>query len=112
MLNTASGALLTRQARATGGPPWDVLQITAADGSITLFAFQNDPTADGIIVKPVALNPDISYDVESMDVGPLGSAAGSDLITDGVEIRPSQVTAAHILTILASSTKSAPDRAR
>jgi len=39
------------------------------------------------------------YQVQSVDTGDLGEASGADLMTDGIDIRQSPNTAAHILII-------------
>src|SRR5262249_40866707 len=106
-LTTASGALLTAQARATNGPPWDVFQTTGADGAVTLFVFQSDAAAGSIVVKPTGLAETAMYGVQSVDIGWLGAVSGADLTTDGIEVAPSLQTAAHILTVQADSSAEA-----
>ncbi len=99
-LQGAAASLLTRQAAPDDGPPWDVLQSTAeGNGQALISAFQSDDTITTINIRPHGLSPDSTYEVESVDQGVLGSARGSDLMTDGIDIVKSPSTAAHILII-------------
>ena len=52
-------------------------------------------------VKPITLQPDATYVVESVDTGALGTAVGADLMANGIEIVRSPNTAAHMLTLVA-----------
>ena len=100
--NAAASTLLTAQARATNGPTWDVLQETAAGGKqIVIFAFQTDSGVSKINVKPTGLGAQTMYDVRSVDGGLLGTAKGSDLIAQGIDILQSPKSSAHILTLTA-----------
>ena len=99
-LQAAAGSLLTRQAEPDNGPPWDVLQSTAEGSTQALIsAFQSDEGTSKITVRPQGLAPDGVYEVESVDQGVLGTAKGSDLMTDGIDIVQSPHSAAHILII-------------
>jgi alpha-galactosidase len=99
-LSVASGSLLTAQASLPDPPAWDALQITTAGGEHALIsAFQSDDGISTINVKPVGLDPNASYGVESVDTGVLGTSSGHDLMTDGIDILRSPNSAAHILTI-------------
>jgi alpha-galactosidase len=100
-LAAASAALLTRQATSNdGGPAWDVLQEAASDGqALLVYAVQNDSSVAKVNVKPTGLDPDTIYEVQSVDVGVLGSATGSDLMRSGIDVLQSPVSAAHILFI-------------
>jgi len=101
-LSVAAGALLTRQASATDPPAWDVLQETAwGDTQVVVSAFQSDDGDRTINVKPSGLIPEVEYIVQSVDAGVLGTALGKDLMTDGIDIVQSPVSAAHILIISA-----------
>ena len=99
-ISTAATALLTPQAAEEGGPPWDVLQEISADGTrIIISAFQSDQAVDRILVTPTGLDPDATYNIQSVDAGDLGDASGTDLMTDGIDVRQSPNTAAHVLMI-------------
>jgi alpha-galactosidase len=99
-LSVASGALLTAQAEVTDGPAWDVLQETSADGArILLWAFQSNVDVEKTTVKPTALNPATTYEVQSIDIGLLGTALGADLMANGIELIASPNTAAHLLIL-------------
>jgi alpha-galactosidase len=101
-VGVASAALLTPQAASENGPAWDVLQESASgDQQVLLCAFQSDEGVDRINVKPTGLQPLVSYQVQSVDTGVLGSATGADLMTDGIDVMQSPNTAAHILIITA-----------
>lgn len=99
-LGIASGALLTAQASADNGPPWDVLQETASGDQVLLVhAFQNDGGVRKITVKPSGLDASTTYDVRSVDAGQLGTATGDELMTNGIDVLQSPASAAHILII-------------
>ena len=101
-LSVAAGALLTSQAAIDDGPVWDVLQATAPEGeAIVVFAYQSDDGTETLNVKPITLQPDATYAVESVDTGALGTAVGADLMANGIEIVKSPNTAAHMLTLVA-----------
>jgi hypothetical protein len=98
----AHSMLLTAQAKATGGPTWDVMQETAAGGKqVVIFAFQSDAAASKINVKPSGLGAQTTYDIRSVDSGLLGTATGSDLTAQGIDILESPKSRAHILTLTA-----------
>jgi hypothetical protein len=99
---SASGTMLTAQATAVNGPAWDVFQETSADGnSILIWAFQSDAGVSSITVKPARLGRQTRYDVQSADVGPLGTAMGADLGEIGIEVTSAPSTAAHLLILTA-----------
>jgi alpha-galactosidase len=99
-LSVAAGALLTRQAGADDPPTWDVLQETAwGDTQLVISAFQLDDGVGTFNVKPSGLLPDSEYVVESVDSGVLGTATGRALMTGGIDLVQSPITAAHILII-------------
>ena len=101
-ISVAAAWLLTEQAAVENGPAWDVLQETASDGRQALLcAFQSDQSVDRITIRPTGLDPAVTYQVQSVDTGRLGSATGAVLMTDGIEVRQSPNTAAHILIITA-----------
>jgi hypothetical protein len=74
----------------------------ASPGSdiIVVYAYQNAPGAEKINVKPIGLRPDATYGVSSVDVGFLGSATGTDIMTNGIDIVTSPQSAAHILRLV------------
>lgn len=99
-LSVASGSLLTAQASAENGPPWDVLQATAEGNQQALIcAYQSNDGVSKITVKPVGLDSAETYQVWSVDSGELGKATGAELMSGGIDIRQSPNTAAHILII-------------
>ena len=72
-VSVAAAALLTRQAEAEGGPPWDVLQeSTAAHDQVVLNAVQSDSGRQSFAVKPDGLDAATMYHVQSVDAGALG----------------------------------------
>ena len=96
----AAATLLTRQAGPENGPTWDVLEERSADtGEIVFTAVQSDSGTSTVNVKPADLEPDTSYQVQSVDTGILGTATGAALMSDGIDILESPNTAAHILII-------------
>lgn len=99
-LQQGSGALLSTQAQMEDGPAWDVFQVTGADGSqVLLYAFQSAPDVETLMLQPTTLQVDAMYRVESLDVGELGEASGSDLVSEGIEVFPSGRTAARVLIL-------------
>ena len=100
-LSVAAGALLTGQAAQSDSPAWDVLQAAAPGASsLVVYAYQTDPSTDQVSVKPAGLDPAATYAVTSVDTGVLGTAKGSDLMTDGIDVLASPATAAHILMLV------------
>jgi alpha-galactosidase len=101
-LGAAAGTLLTRQALAQNGPAWDVLQETSADKQqLVLCAVQSDQGVLKFTVKPKGLEAGTTYDVSSVDNGPLGSATGADLMSHGIDVVASPDSAAHLLVVTA-----------
>jgi alpha-galactosidase len=99
-LASATAALLTPQANVDAGPEWDVLQETAADGTVLLYAFDSYDGARNIVVSPHGLQPDVVYRVISVDKGPIGDLMGGDLMEAGIKIVRSPGTAAHVLSLI------------
>jgi hypothetical protein len=96
--------LLTTQAEPDDGPAWDVLQQTAAGArQLLVSAVQFDDGVQRWSVKPAGLDPSTVYDVTSVDVGVIGTATGADLMADGIEVRQSSHSAAHILIVTAKA---------
>ena len=101
-ISVAAGSLLTKQAEPADGPAWDVLQeSTAAHDQVVLSAVQSDSGVQKINIKPTSLQPGATYDVQSVDRGLLGTATGTALMTDGIDVVQSPNSAAHILIITA-----------
>jgi alpha-galactosidase len=99
-LSSAAGTLLTAQAAVADGPAWDVLQESGADGQqLFVCAFQSDTGVQTINVKPTGLAAARLYEVRSVDTGLLGTASGSDLMANGIDVAQSPNTAAHILLL-------------
>jgi alpha-galactosidase len=101
-LSVAAAALLTKQATSGDPPPWDALQeSTAAHDRVVIGAFQSDEGARSFIVMPSGLEADVTYQVQSVDAGVLGSATGAELMANGIEVVQSPNSAAHILIVTA-----------
>ena len=98
-LTSATATLLTRQA-SSDGAQWDILQEAGPDGSIVLFAFESVGAASAIRVVPSNLQPGTTYLVVSADSGPLGQSTGADLMSGGILLQPSRITAAHLLSLV------------
>lgn len=97
-----AGTLLTAQASVEDGPVWDVIQETTADSrQLLLVAFQWDDGVRTINVKPAGLIADAMYEVRSADIGPLGTASGSELMASGIDLLQSPNSAAHVLFLKA-----------
>jgi alpha-galactosidase len=98
----ANATLLTSQA-PVDVDSWDVLQEIADDGVTgVIFAFKASTTEGRTIVKPRSLVADATYDVESFDVGLLGSARGDVLMADGIEINHvPAMSRAHVIVLTA-----------
>ncbi|HEV3060370.1 MAG TPA: alpha-galactosidase [Vicinamibacterales bacterium] len=99
-LVSSSAALLTPQVTVTPGRAWDALQISAADGNtFVIDAFQPDPGPARVTVALYGLDSGATYDVQSLDAGPLGSATGADLMNVGIELNALAGSAAHTLLL-------------
>jgi alpha-galactosidase len=102
MVTAGAGALLTRQAAAENGPPWDVLQQTTPDGQqLVVCAVQSDDGVQKFTVHPKDLDAGTTYQVLSVDAGVLGTATGADLMANGIDLLQSPASAAHILIVTA-----------
>jgi hypothetical protein len=96
-----SAALLSMQAEASNGPTWDVLQETATDGAVLLYAFDNTAAGGvGMNVVPKNLRSDVTYLVRSVDGGALGEATGADLMANGIGLVQSPTSASHLLMLV------------
>jgi alpha-galactosidase len=99
-LATASAALLTPQANVYAGPSWDVLQETAADGPVLLFAFDSYDGAGSTVVSPQGLQPDLVYSVTSVDGVSFGERTGAELMQTGIRLVRAPGSAAHVLSLV------------
>lgn len=101
-LARANATLLSAQAPVDENS-WDVLQEVADDGrSGVIFAFKGSASEGRLIVRPRSLLPDALYDVESFDVGALGSMRGDVLMADGIELNHTPATSrAHVIVLTA-----------
>ena len=99
VITQSNATLLTDQAPVDASS-WDVMQ-EVADGarSALIFAFKGDDQDGRLIVRPRGLLPDVTYDVRSLDVGPLGASRGDLLMRDGIELIHSGGSRAHILIL-------------
>ena len=68
-------------------------------------AFQSDAGTGRITIRPVGLSADVTYEVRSIDTGVLGTASGSDLMADGIDVVGSPESAAHILVVTAEQSQ-------
>jgi alpha-galactosidase len=102
-LSVAAAALLSPQVNQEDTPDWDVMQATApGNDALVIYAYQNSTGAEKVNVKPMGLQPGATYAVSSVDVGYLGAATGTDLMTNGIDVVESKATAAHILQLVAN----------
>jgi hypothetical protein len=62
-------------------------------------AFQPDPGPARVTVALYGLDSGATYDVQSLDAGPLGSATGADLMNGGIELNALTGSAAHTLLV-------------
>jgi len=94
------GTMLTPQADTPDGPGWDVVQHASTDKQhVVIWAFQTDTGVERFVVKPMGLIADATYDVSSMDLGPLNSATAAALMADGIELEASPDSASHVLIL-------------
>ena len=101
IIANANASLLTLQTPYDESG-WDVLQETA-DGAQTalIFAFKGLLGNARLIVRPKGLLPSATYDVVSVDVGPIGSLRGDALMQDGIELVHDSGSRAHLLILTA-----------
>jgi alpha-galactosidase len=98
---TANASLLSDQA-PVDETSWDVIQEVADGGrSALIFAFKGSADAGRMVVRPRNLLTGVTYDVTSLDTGPLGSALGEVLMQDGIEIVHGTGSRAHVLVLTA-----------
>jgi alpha-galactosidase len=93
--------LLTPQAPADNS--WDVIQEVADDrASALIFAFKSDGEEGHVVVRPRQLNPEMVYDVRSLDTGLLGRSTGSQLMLDGIDLVQTEGSRAHVIVLTAA----------
>ncbi len=101
IITQADATLLSAQAPVDANG-WDVLQEVSDDArSALIFAFKGDAQDGRLIVRPRGLLPDATYDVQSVDAGPLGELRGDLLMQDGIELIHRGGSRAHLLILKA-----------
>ena len=102
IITQSNATLLSKQAPLDDPNGWDVLQ-ELADGarSALIFAFKASAVNGRTIVRPLGLLPDATYDVASLDAGPLGASRGDSLRQDGIELVHAGGSRAHLLILRA-----------
>jgi alpha-galactosidase len=97
----ANATLLSDQA-PVDEEQWDVLQEVADEGrSALIFAFKGNDSDGRLVVRPRDLIAAATYDVRSLDVGPLGAASGDLLMKDGLELVHAGGSRAHVIQLMA-----------
>ena len=98
----SAGLLLTTQVPVEEDG-WDVIQeVTDDRRNALVFGFKSDAEAGSIVVHLHSLAPDAVYDVRSLDNGELGTATGSEIMRDGVQLNHSgDGSRAHLLLLSA-----------
>ena len=82
-----SNAILLSDQGPVGEDSWEVLEEIADDQANALvFVFKANPEEGRLLVRPRGLRSDVDYDVQSLDTGPMGTASGDSLMTDGFEV--------------------------
>jgi alpha-galactosidase len=77
---------------------WDAIEhVKPSTGDAVVLAFDTDDSSEDAIIKPRALNPVLTYDVESADYGMLGTVSGADLMQNGIQLTASGLTHSHVL---------------
>ena len=99
----ASNASLLSEQSPVDESSWDVLQEVADGGRTALiFAFKGSASAGRTIVRPQHLLESVTYDVTSLDTGPLGAARGDALMLDGIEVvHIAAASRAHLIVLKA-----------
>ena len=106
----ADATLLSAQA-PVAEDAWEVLQeLAEGRASAVIMAYKGDARDGRIVVRPRQLIPDATYDVRSLDAGPLGSATGADLMSDGIELNHAGGSRAHILILTSPSASASKGR--
>lgn len=101
ILPGAFTVLLSGQAGHAEGEDWDIVeQVSPTTGAAAVFAFAPQGRADAVLVRPLALRPDVSYAVASVDTGLVGIATGAELMAGGIRINPSPASRAQVVTFV------------
>ena len=87
--------LLTPQASAGSGQ-WDAVQVLSRSrNDAVILAFDDRTGPEQVVVHPKGLDPQRTYIIMSIDEGVLGAMTGSTLMSVGLEITASSLSAAH-----------------
>jgi alpha-galactosidase len=79
---------------------WDVVEhVSRRTGDAVILAFNTPDSQASTVVYPRVLRQDAIYDVESADYGMIGSARGSELMGQGIEVLASAVSRGHVLIL-------------
>ena len=79
---------------------WDVLQEVADDGlNALIFGFRSEAGTERLIVRPRGLQPEATYSVFSLGVGPIGTVRGDTLMQDGIELLATSPSRAHLIVL-------------
>jgi alpha-galactosidase len=101
IITQGTAILLSAQAPVDSGS-WEVLQEVSDDArNALLFGFKGDGQDGRLVVRPRGLLADATYDVRSLDAGPLGASRGDALMVDGIELIHSGGSRAHLLVLTA-----------
>jgi alpha-galactosidase len=101
IVSRANATLLSGQAPVDEAS-WDVLQEVADDlRSAVIFGFKGNDEDGRLVVRPRCLVADATYDVISLDAGPLGAARGEALMRDGIELVHTGGSRAHVVVLRA-----------
>ena len=96
----ANAIVLTPSVSGSARPAWDVIEhVTPGGTSAVIYAFQNDGAAASMRVVPQGLAADVLFELESVDLGAMGTYRGSLLMSDGFELKGSPNTAAHVVFV-------------
>jgi len=99
LVAASAGTLLTAQGNGQE-TDWDVLQETGVNGGVALFAFNGAAAPATTTVMPAGLQPETRYQVVSIDGSTAGMLTGADMMTNGLALMRSPVTAAQILLLI------------
>jgi alpha-galactosidase len=101
IIASANGSLLTLQTPYDESG-WDVLQEVSDEGlRVLIFGFKSENGTQRLLVRPRGLQASATYDVSSLDLGPIGTARGDTLMQDGIELVHNSGSRAHVLVLTA-----------
>jgi alpha-galactosidase len=99
IIASANGSLLTLQTPYDESG-WDVLQEVSDEGLRALiFGFRSESGSQRLLVRPRGLQASATYDVTSLDLGPIGTSRGDTLMQDGIELVHNGGSRAHVLIL-------------